>query len=93
MSANKGPLQAVPASATAVMTGLVLVHSLFIFNPTTGALDFTFTDSAGVAMWDAKTIPADGSLVFEVENGVPMNGCTWSASDTGLTGAYQIERV
>jgi hypothetical protein len=93
LSANKGPLQAVPASATAIMTGLVLVHSLFVFNPTAGDITFTFTDTAGVAMYNAKTITAGGSLVLEVEKGVPMTGVKWSASGVGLTGAYQIEAV
>ena len=91
MAANKGPLQAVPASATSIMTGSVLLQALYVFNPTSGDLTFTFTTTAGVKMWDAKTITAGGSLVFECERGVPMTGASWSASGAGLTGAYQME--
>jgi len=89
-----GSLQAVPTSSTAITTKDTQIVSLYVFNPTSGAITFTLTDGQGspVSAFSAYSMPAGGFIVIDDENGgiVLTSGMKWQAGGSGLTGAYRV---
>ena len=90
-----GAAQVVPTSLTAITATDSQIFTLYISNPTAGAITFTLTDGQGspVSLFSATSIASKGVLSFDLRQGIQLtSGVKWQAGGAGLVGAYMIKR-